>query len=113
MRLQPYRRREDLPAFEERAHLAFEVSDERFDRIAFALRALGLVCPVHTRVAVCPGGRGVHVEAGRLWGRASGARWAMLVVPPYASRRAIAVAVAGLAEEHAPWALDVLLSEAV
>jgi hypothetical protein len=105
----PYREREDLPGFVERETIAFEVSDEPFDRVAFAMRALDLVCPSHTRVAVCPGVRGVHVEAGRAWGRASFERWAMLVVPPRASRRAIAIAVASLAEEHEPWALDVLL----
>jgi hypothetical protein len=107
----PYRRlHDDQPAFEEPEALAFEVSEERFDRLAFAMRALDLVSPSRTRVAVCPGRRGVHVEAGRMWGRAS-LRWAMLVVPPHASRRAIAVAVASLAEGHEPWALDVLLSE--
>jgi hypothetical protein len=114
----PYRLRsqrlpdDDLPGLEEQARIAHEVSDERFDRVAFALRALDLVAPARTRVCVCTGERGVHVEAGRRWGHHAGARWAMLVVPPRASRRAIAIAVASLAEDHAPWALDVLLHEA-
>jgi hypothetical protein len=106
----PYRGLTEL-SWEERSELAYEVSDEPFDRMEFANQALDLVCPRNTRVALCTGRRGVRVEAGRWWGRSERSRWAMLVVPPHASRRAIAVAVASLAEEHAPWALDVLMRE--
>jgi hypothetical protein len=63
--------------------------------------------PPRTTVAICSGRSKIRVEAGRLWGR-SGERWAMLVVPPDASRRAIALAVAEIAERGPPWAFSVL-----
>ena len=74
-----------------------ETSNERFDRMAFAEQAVALVKPANMRVAIAAGRSRVVVEAGRAWGRADGARWAMLCVPPSASRRAIAAAVAALA----------------
>jgi hypothetical protein len=111
MLLDPYRASTDELSCEDRVEIAHEVSDEIFDRLAFAHRALDLVCLRRTRVALLEGRDSVHVEAGRWWGRADGARWALLAIPPRASRRAIAVAVASLSEEHAPWALDLLLRE--
>jgi hypothetical protein len=65
----------------------------------------------------------MRVESGRTWGRAGAERWALLAIPPSASRRAIALAVVELAASarpkgedvsedaagHRPWALDVLL----
>ena len=89
-----------------------ETSSERFDRMAFAEHALSLVRPANTRVALAEGRSRVVIESGRAWGRAENARWVMLCVPPMASRRAIALAVAGLAGPmRAPYALDVLLAE--
>jgi hypothetical protein len=89
-------------------------SSEAFDRMAFAERALALVRPRRTTVAICEGARRVRVEAGRQWGGAPGERWAILSVPRDASRRAIARAVLGLASPSAvdarPWALDVLVA---
>ena len=96
-----------------------ETSDERFDRTEFARRALELVNPPRTTVAICGGAARMRIESGRIWGRASqegradGAlheRWAMLAIPPHASRRAIALAVAELARMPRPYVLDVLLS---
>src|SRR5690606_14142811 len=87
-------------------------SDETFDRLAFAERALALVRPPRTTVAICAGSRGVRLEAGRQWGAGKDDRWAILSVPANASRRAIATAVLGLAapaDRVKPWALDVLL----
>jgi len=101
----------------ERELAEVESSDERLDRLAFAERALRLVRPRHTKVALCPGPSGVRarvkLEAGRAWGAAQkDERWAILSVPPTASKRAIAVAVAGLAgPSHEPYVLDVLLGE--
>jgi hypothetical protein len=103
-----------------------ETSDERFDRAAFARRALELVQPRRTTVAICEGAARMRVESGRMWGRprapADGAsvvdaahgveRWALLAIPPRASRRAIALAVAQLAHGHRAYALDVLMGEA-
>jgi hypothetical protein len=91
-----------------------ETSDEPFDRAAFALQALDLVRPPGVTVAVCPGATRMRVDTGRAWGRGQGARgprtWAVLAIPAKASRRAIALAVAGLARAPAPYVLDVLLS---
>jgi hypothetical protein len=91
-----------------------EESREHFDRVAFAQRALDLVPPPKTTVAVCEGVVRLRVEAGRLWGRGEGERWAIVSVPKTASKRAIALAVAQLsgARDALPYALDVLLAEA-
>jgi hypothetical protein len=89
-----------------------ETSSERFDRVAFAERALALVRPANTRVAICEGRTRITVESGRAWGRAADARWALVTVPPAASRRAIAVAALTLAgPSPEPYALDVLLAD--
>jgi hypothetical protein len=87
-----------------------EVSDEAFDRAAFARASLDLVRPPRTTVAICPDAARMRVESGRLWGRGRGAeRWAVLAIPPKASRRAIALAVAELADKPRPYVLDILL----
>jgi hypothetical protein len=87
-------------------------STESFDRIAFAERAVALVSPPGTRVAICPGARRLRVQAGRQWGATAGARWAILSLPANASRRAIASAVLELGDGTVPrpWALDVLIA---
>lgn len=87
-------------------------SSESFDRVAFAERALALVRPPGTTVAICPGARRLRVQAGRQWGAAAGKRWAVLSVPANASRKAIASAVLELGDGSVPrpWALDVLIS---
>jgi hypothetical protein len=87
-----------------------ETSDERFDRAEFARRALDLVRPPQTTVAICAGASRMHVDSGRAWGRGARARWAVLAIPPRASRRAIALAVAELASAPGPYVLDVLFS---
>jgi hypothetical protein len=97
-----------------------ETSDERFDRSAFARRALELVEPARTTVAICEGAARMRVEQGRVWGAAHRGeppgpprQWAMLAIPSKASRRAIALAVAELAQRSRPYVLDVLLRERV
>jgi hypothetical protein len=106
----------ELERFEEIDDTA-QSSTEIFDRIAFAQRALQLVRPPGTTVAICEGARRINVQAGRRWGGAEGERWAILSVPENASRRAITNAVLelGLAldrlgDRARPWALDVLMS---
>lgn len=86
-------------------------SAESFDRVAFAERAVALVRPPRTTVAICVGARRVGVVAGRQWGATPGSRWAILSVPTNASRRAIASAVLELGDGSVPvpWALDVLI----
>ena len=98
-----------------------EVSRESFDRIAFAERALAVVRPRGTTVAICEGHRRVRVERGRQWGAGPDARWAMLTIPRHASRRAILDAILTLAADdparirepvgspYRAWTLDVLL----
>ncbi len=86
-----------------------ETSGERFDRIGFAAHALELVRPARTTVALCEGSR-LRVEAGRVWGGEPGDRWALLAIPPTASRRAIATAVAELARAPRPYVLDLLFA---
>jgi hypothetical protein len=86
-----------------------ETSDERFDRMAFALQAIELLRPPRTTVAVCPGAR-LRVEMGRTWGRDPDERWAMLSIPPTASRRAIATAIAELARAPRPYVLHLLFA---
>jgi hypothetical protein len=85
-----------------------DLSDERFDRGAFALRALALLRPARTTVAICEGAARMRVEHGPRWGR-PGETWAMLAIPRFASRRAIALAVAEISGAAPAWALDVLL----
>lgn len=91
-----------------------EVSDERFDRAAFARRAIDLVQPRRTTIALCEGASRLRVESGRIWGR-DGERWALLALPASASRRAIALAVLELAGDAsarpAAYVLDVLMDE--
>jgi hypothetical protein len=90
-----------------------EHSDERFDRMAFAERAVDLVARQALRegliVVLCEGSR-LRVETGRRWGGAPGDRWALVSVSKTASKESIAAAVASLAQ-GAPgaYALDVLL----
>jgi hypothetical protein len=92
----------------EQAEDADDVSSESFDRVAFAEAAVALVKPPRMRVAVCGDARKLHVSSGRQWGT-PGMRWAMLAIPPNASRRAIAHAVLALHEGEArAWAFDVL-----
>ncbi len=86
-----------------------EESSEDFDRFAFAEKALALVRPHETMVLLGRTKGRLHVEVGRHWGRGN-ARWAVLLLPPRASRRAIAIAVASLAREPGKaYSLDVLL----
>jgi hypothetical protein len=98
-----------------------EISDEVFDRAAFARHAIDLLQPPRTTIAICEGASRLRVESGRQWGRSrttsSGAtdgppdRWALLAIPHYASRRAIALAIAQLAQRPRAYALDVLMGE--
>jgi hypothetical protein len=90
---------------------AHETSDEQFDRAAFARRALDLVRPLNTTVAICEGGARVALASGRVWGRRT-QKWALLAISPHASRRAIALAVAELARAPGAYVLDVLMGDA-
>jgi len=93
----------------ERDQLAAEVTDDPFDRTAFALRALELVRPPRTTIAICEDATRMRVEFGPQW-RRPGEAWALLAIPRNASKRAIALAVAELSRAPRAWALDVLLA---
>lgn len=81
---------------------------ERFDRIAFAVRALGVLRPDAT-VAVYPRSLDLRVERGRDLARGPGAEWAIVGIPPNASREYIAFALAELAGlEASPFVVDLL-----
>ncbi len=92
-----------------------ETSSESFDRVAFAMSAIALVRPLGMTVAVCGESARLRIEEGRSWGRGEGARWALVCIPPNASRRAIAVAVSQLAAGKeiaaSPYALDLLFAD--
>jgi hypothetical protein len=97
-------------AYVDREPAGEETSDERFDRAAFARRALDLIGTPGTTVAICEGARRLRVESGPLWGRRPPReRWAMLAISPTASRRAIALAVAEIARAPRPYAFELLL----
>jgi hypothetical protein len=85
---------------------------EEFDRIAFAMRALRRLRPKRMTVAVYEAVSSLHVESGRDFKRGEGATWAMVGIPPHASREHIAYALAELAGvESVPYAVQMLLAE--
>jgi hypothetical protein len=83
-----------------------------FDRIAFAMRALRRLRPRRMKVAVYPATSALHVESGRDFSRGEGASWAMVGIPPQASREHIAYALVELAGvAPVPYAVQMLLAE--
>ena len=82
-----------------------------FDRIGYAMRALRMLRPRGLTVAVREGRFSLTVEAGRDWGRGEHARWAVISIPPDATREDIVVAVAELAGvSRDAWMMDVLMN---
>jgi hypothetical protein len=85
---------------------------EPFDRIAFAMRALGILRPDSLRIAVYPASSRLRVERGRDLAAQgdSEAGWALVGIPPDASRESIALALAELAgAERTPFVVDLLV----
>jgi hypothetical protein len=81
---------------------------ERFDRIAFAMRALRVVRPEHMRVAVYTRTTHLRIERGRDLDHERSS-WALVGIPPDASRQSIALALAELAGlGGAPFVVDLL-----
>jgi hypothetical protein len=102
----------DSHRYEHRASIRdFERSPEqRFDRVAFAVKVLGLLRIPHIRVALFASRRFV-VESGRELGSNPDSRWAMVGIPADASARSIVLALseimrpAGEAHRlHVAWA---------
>jgi hypothetical protein len=96
---------------EEKRLIARDRGGESFDRIAFALRALEILKPRGMTVAVFHGRFDLKIERGRDWGGGPNATWAMVRIPPDASREHIILALTELSGlPAAPWLLDTLLS---
>jgi hypothetical protein len=87
----------------------FELADdERFSRIRFALRVLDILNP-DIDVTVYSALRHLHVHTGRDWSQGPDARWALVAIPPRASRYHIAFALAELAgKAHHPYVVDLV-----
>lgn len=85
---------------------------QRFDRVAFALRALRLLIPSDTRIAVFRSNR-LQLTQGLDLARGPAARWVMLGIPWDASAESIVLALAQLAGvgQH-PYSLEASLSAA-
>jgi hypothetical protein len=84
-----------------------------FDRIAFAMRALAVLRPRRMTVAVFSASSSLHVTSGRVYGGRDGAAWAMVGIPPHASREHIAYALAELAGAASiPYAVRAVLATA-
>lgn len=82
-----------------------------FDRLAFAMRALGLIRPRGMTVAVYRRSHDLRVDQGCDLA-CDGATWAMVGIPPHASRENIAVALAELAGlDGSAYIVDVLIAE--
>jgi hypothetical protein len=80
------------------SQLRFDRSSfERFDRIAFAMRALRILQPPGMRVAVYSRGHDFQLERGRDLAFGEAASFALLGIPRDASRESIALAVTELA----------------
>ncbi len=94
-----------------RFHLEYHDPSD-FDRVAFAMRALGRLRPKRMKVAVYSAVSTLHVERGRDFGRGEGATWAMVGIPPHASREHIAYALVELAGvASVPYAVQMLLAD--
>jgi hypothetical protein len=107
LNLNPYR-------YEDRAerHRYDRSSHQRFDRLAFALRAVELLRPASTTVIVFRSQR-LHVQQGRDLRRGNGARWAMVGIPSDASAESIALALADIeGVTTGPFVFDLALAAA-
>jgi len=83
---------------------------EEFDRIAFAMRALDRLRPKRMTVAVYAATSGLSVEQSRDL-RREGSSYAIVGIPPHASREHIAYALAELAGvASVPYAVQALLA---
>lgn len=97
--------------YDEQFRIEYRDSDE-FDRLAFALRALKRLRPKRMKVALYEAVSQLRVESGRDFKRGEGATWAIVGIPPHASREHIAYALAELAGvASVPYAVQMLLRE--
>ncbi|MEM9694005.1 MAG: hypothetical protein AAGA56_15765 [Myxococcota bacterium] len=89
----------------------FEARDfEVFDRIAFANRALDILRPKNLKVVFYERGESMHIERGRD-PRKSRPDWALVGIPPHASRENIAYGLAELTGLHdQPFVVELLMN---
>jgi hypothetical protein len=90
----------------------FETADpEEFDRLEFARRALRMLRPPGLTVGVYRRHAELRIVCVRDLRRGEGARWAMVGIPPRASRAQIAHALADLAgAADVPYMVDLLVN---
>lgn len=82
-------------------------SSERFDRIAYAMKVIGVLRPKMT-VAVYERRRGLVVERGSTPGEPD-RRWALIGIPPHATRETIVDALLSLSDaRQLPFLADLL-----
>jgi len=84
---------------------------EAFDRLEFAMKTLALLRPRIDRVAVYSSIERLSVQRGRDLRQDGDRNWALVGIPPHASRESIAVALAELAGvAWQPFVIDLLLT---
>ncbi len=84
---------------------------EDFDRVRYALRVIDALRPPHMNILVREGVGEVRIDRGHQWDMPSGYTWAMVAVPPEASREEIALALIELGGfSGSPFLLDSLLA---
>jgi hypothetical protein len=94
---------------EQQQHLEYH-DPASFDRIAFAMRTLGRLRTRRMTIAVYSAISTLQIEQGRDLHR-EGSTWAMVGIPPHASREHIAYALAELAGvASVPFAVQALLA---
>jgi hypothetical protein len=82
---------------------------EAFDRLRYAAHILRILKPKKMRVAMYAGQSGLKIHEGRQYGPREG-RWAIVSIPPDASRAHIALSLAKLAgRDDEPYLLDLLM----
>ncbi len=115
--MNPFRGPNSPPAEDDRndKRLVEFVRDERdydreaFDRLAYARQLLRLL-KVRRRVALCVGTEKIQLDQGGWHGLPMQPPWAILSIPPDASRAHIALTIAQLAgRSRDPFLLDTLL----
>ena len=105
------RRDTQYELFDPQRHVEYHDPSD-FDRIAFTMRALQRLRPKRMTVAVYSAVSKLRVEQGRDLRGGEGAKWAILGIPPTASREHIAYALVELAGVASiPYAVQALLAE--
>jgi hypothetical protein len=91
------------------SQVRFEVTDEeRFSRLDFAMRVLDILNP-QVHVTLYSALRHLQIQRGRDFARGPDASWALVAIPPKASRYHIAFALAELAgKANHPYVVDLV-----